>query len=54
MTWDHIEPVWGVYSNRSLDGAGGATVFADDVLVHGSDYAPDGAANLGYFRRCVR
>lgn len=26
-------------------------VYPDDVLVHGSDYAPDGAANLGYFRR---
>lgn len=46
-TYDHIEPVWGVYSAAPLDDL---TVYDDDVLVHGSDYAPDGAANLGYFR----
>ena len=40
--------MWGIYSNSSL---GDSTVYPDDVIVHGSDYAPDGADNLGYFRR---
>eukprot|EP00759_Apiculatamorpha_spiralis_P031902 PhF_6_TR33626/c0_g1_i1/m.49112 len=47
-TYDHIEPVFGLYSNHSLTDP---TVYADDVLVHSSDYAPDGDRNLGYFRR---
>lgn len=45
--WDHIEPVWGFYSNASLSDP---RVYGEDVLVHASDYAPDGALNLGYFR----
>jgi len=24
--------------------------YPDDIIVHGSDYTPDGTANLGYFR----
>ena len=30
----HVEPVWGIYSNHSLDDP---TVYPDDVLVHSSD-----------------
>lgn len=45
-TYDHVEPVFGIYSNNLS-----APVLGDDVLVHGSDYAPDGEANTGYFRR---
>lgn len=33
--YDHVEPVWGLFSNHSLDDT---TVYPDDVLVHGSDY----------------
>ena len=40
--------MWGIYSNSSLDDS---TVYPEDVIVHGSDYAPDGVDNLGYFRR---
>ena len=47
-TYDHIEAVFGVYSNSPLNSSG---VQADDVLVHTSDYAPDGTDNYGYFRR---
>ena len=35
-TYDHIEPVVGIYSNAPLDDL---TVYDDDVLVHGSNYA---------------
>jgi hypothetical protein len=46
--FDHIEPFWGLYSNHDLmDPA----IYDDDYLVHGSDYAPDGDHNTGYFRR---
>lgn len=48
--YDHIEPVFGIYSNHSLADGNASIVFDDDVLVHGSDYAPDGAQNKGYFR----
>lgn len=30
----HVEPVWGIYSNHSLDDP---TVYPDDYLVHSSD-----------------
>ena len=33
--WDHIEPVWGIYSNSSLMDT---EVHPGDVLVHGADY----------------
>jgi len=33
--YDHIEPVFGIYSNHVL---GDPKVYADDVLVHGSDW----------------
>lgn len=45
-TYDHVEPVFGIYSDDMT-----APVMPDDVLVHGSDYAPDGSNNTGYFRR---
>ena len=38
--YDHVEPVWGLYSNHSLDDR---TVYPDDVLVHGADYGAFGA-----------
>ncbi|KAJ8604470.1 hypothetical protein CTAYLR_000948 [Chrysophaeum taylorii] len=44
-TYDHIEPVFGIFTDNLT------TLLPNDVLVHGSDYAPDGAANLGYFRQ---
>ena len=37
--YDHVEPVWGLYSNHSLDDH---TVYPDDVLVHGADYGAFG------------
>jgi hypothetical protein len=47
-TYDHIESVYGIWSNHSLSDY---TVYPDDVLVHTSGYAPDGSANTGYYRR---
>lgn len=38
--FSHIEPVWGIYSNRSLSDK---TVYDDDVVVHGADYWAKGA-----------
>jgi hypothetical protein len=38
--WDHIEPVWGLYSNHSLDDP---TPYPTDVVVHGSDYGAKGS-----------
>jgi hypothetical protein len=46
--FDHIEPIFGLYSNHPLTDE---QVYDDDVLVHGSDYAIDGDKNQGYFRR---
>jgi hypothetical protein len=46
--YDHIEPFWGVYSNNPLDDE---EIYSDDWIVHGSNYAPDGDQNLGYFRK---
>lgn len=37
--FDHIEPVFGVYSNHELTDP---TVYDDDWFVMGSDYSPDG------------
>ncbi len=37
-----------MFSDQSLDDV--TEVYDTDVLVHGSDYAPDGKDNLGYFR----
>jgi hypothetical protein len=47
-TYDHIEAVYGIWSNYSLSDG---NVHPDDVLVHTSGYAPDGSANTGYHRR---
>lgn len=33
--YTHIEPVWGLFSNQSLNDS---TVYPDDVLLHGADY----------------
>merc|ERR1712216_1085625 len=38
--YDHIEPVWGIYSNHSLDDT---VVYPTDVVVHGSDYGASGS-----------
>lgn len=40
--FDHIEPVFGLYSNHPLTDE---EVYDDDYLVHGSDYALDGDKN---------
>jgi hypothetical protein len=45
--YDHIEPFFKLYTNHDLSDE---TVYADDVVAHGSDYSPDGEQNLGYFR----
>ena len=45
--YDHIEPVFGLYSQKELT----EDVRGDDILVHSSDYAPDGQENTGYYRR---
>jgi len=47
-TYDHIESVFGLWSNHSLSDP---EVYPDDVLVHTSGYAPDGTGNTGYYRR---
>jgi hypothetical protein len=46
--FDHIEPIFGIYSNHPLPDE---EVYDDDYLVHGSDWAIDGDKNLGYFRK---
>jgi hypothetical protein len=46
--FDHIEPIFGLYSNHPLTDE---EVYDDDYLVHGSDYAIDGDKNQGYFRK---
>ena len=46
--FDHIEPIFGLYSNNPLTDE---EVHDDDWLVHGSDYAIDGDKNQGYFRK---
>mgnify|MGYP000335800443 FL=1 len=47
--YDHVEPVWGIYSNHSLDDT---TVYPDDVLVHGADYGAEGSiAGPSLYRR---
>jgi hypothetical protein len=45
VPYDHIEPIFKMYSKNN-----DTAVQDDDVIVHGSDYSPDGAANFGYFR----
>jgi len=47
VPYDHIEPFFKLYSKHPLNDT---SFYADDVVVHGSDYSPDGEANLGYFR----
>jgi len=37
--YTHIEPVWGIFSNHSLDDS---KVYPEDVLVHGADYGARG------------
>ena len=38
--YTHIEPVWGVYANHSLEDL---QVYPEDILVHGGDYGAQGA-----------
>ena len=38
--YDHVEPILGIYSNRSLDDF---NVYPDDVLVHTSNVGLDGS-----------
>jgi hypothetical protein len=47
LVFDHIEPFFMIYSKHPLNDT---TVYDDDIIVHGSDYTPDGSDNLGYFR----
>jgi hypothetical protein len=47
VPFDHIEPVWGLYSNHDLSDP---EIYGDDYLQFGSGYSPDGKDNLGYFR----
>ena len=45
--YDHIEPFFRLYTDHDRSDS---AVYGDDVVAHGSDYAPDGEGNLGYFR----
>lgn len=47
LYFDHIEPFFKIYSKHPLTDE---AVYDDDIVVHGSDYGPDGQDNLGYFR----
>ena len=49
--WDHIEPVWGIYSNRSL--ADHPEAYPDDVIVHGADYGAAGAVEAPRLYRAM-
>lgn len=44
--FDHIEPIFGLYSNHELTDE---TIYDDDVIQHGSDWEV-GPVHLGYFR----
>lgn len=46
--YDHIEPFFKLYTNHDLTDT---NVYDDDIVVHGSDYSPDGEMNYGYFRQ---
>lgn len=45
--YDHIEPFFKIYTNHPLNDT---TVYDDDIVVHGSDYSPDGENNYGHYR----
>eukprot|EP00520_Triparma_pacifica_P015815 CAMPEP_0118636354 /NCGR_PEP_ID=MMETSP0785-20121206/2575_1 /TAXON_ID=91992 /ORGANISM="Bolidomonas pacifica, Strain CCMP 1866" /LENGTH=346 /DNA_ID=CAMNT_0006527469 /DNA_START=38 /DNA_END=1078 /DNA_ORIENTATION=+ len=45
VPYDHVEPFFSMYSVAPDD-----DVRDDDIVVHGSDYSPDGKDNFGYFR----
>jgi len=47
VPYDHVEPFFKIYSRSPLNST---EVNADDIVVHGSDYSPDGEDNFGYFR----
>ena len=47
IVFDHIEPFFKLYSQHPPTDE---TVYPDDVVVHASDYGPDGEDNFGYFR----
>ena len=52
--FDHAMPIWGVYSESELNTTqplNETNIYPDDWIVHGSNYMPDGDANLGYFRK---
>lgn len=48
VPYDHVEPFFKIYSKADTSEK---DVRDDDIVVHGSDYSPDGADNFGYFRR---
>ena len=49
--FDHIEPIYGVYSNNEFaDTLEETELYDDDWLEHASNYAPDGVLDYGYFR----
>ena len=47
VPYDHVEPFFKIYSRSPLNNT---EVNDDDIVVHGSDYSPDGPDNFGYFR----
>lgn len=62
--YDHIEPVWGIYSNHSFDHSfdpnhhnssddhnSFGDYFPDDVIVHGADYGAKGTTEGPYLYR---
>jgi len=46
--YDHIIPVWGIYSNHDLRDP---AIYEDDYIVMASNYGDDGANNFGYVRQ---
>jgi len=36
-TCDHVEPMFGIFSNHSFSGASGSQVYPEDVILHASD-----------------
>lgn len=45
--YDHIVPVWAIYSNHDLRDP---AIYEDDYIVHASNYGEDGNDNFGYVR----
>lgn len=50
--YDHIEPIFGIYSSHPLEDVplNETQLYDDDWIQHASNYAPDGNEDNGYFR----